>query len=121
LKTYTALCGGEEIARRVRVADGFLSRFVGLMGKRSLPRDEGLLIRRCSQVHSFNMRFTIDVVFVNECGVVMRTVPSFRPRRISPLVRGAASALELAQGSIAAHGIRVGSSILFVPPQEGNR
>ncbi len=61
---------GERLCR-ARVADNFISRARGLMFKKSLPPDEGLLIRyapwsRSRSVHGFFMRFPIDLIFIDE-------------------------------------------------------
>ena len=39
-------------------------RLVGLVGARGLPPGTGLLLARCRSVHTFGMRFAIDVLFV---------------------------------------------------------
>jgi len=79
------------------VAEGFLSRAIGLIGRRSLPPGEGLLIPRCNCVHTLFMRFAIDVTFLDSRGEVVKRVENVRPWR--PFVWGgwrARSALETA-------------------------
>lgn len=80
--------------REVPVATGYRSRLLGLAW---LDRDEagpGLLIPRCSSVHTFGMRFALDLYFLGERGdpiAVRRGVP---PRRLA-FVRGATAVLEV--------------------------
>ena len=90
----TALPRRRALGREVRVATGFRARLLGLAG---LDRDEagaGLLIPRCAGVHTFGMRFELDLVFLDRhgrCLAVQRRVP---PRRLARH-RGAAAVLEL--------------------------
>jgi uncharacterized membrane protein (UPF0127 family) len=78
----------------VPVADSHRSRTLGLA---LLPRERaglGLLIPRCSSVHTFGMRFALDVLFLDEAGEVIderRAVPPLRVVRCA----GAAAVLEL--------------------------
>src|SRR6476661_2437943 len=56
---------GRVVCERCAVADGFVSRLLGLQGRRELRRDEGLLLSPSSSVHTAFMRFAIDVVFLD--------------------------------------------------------
>lgn len=96
------------IGERIKIADTFWSRFIGLLGKKEISPGEGVLILPCNSVHTLFMRFTIDVVFLDEGMRVMRVLPSLKPYRFSPIVRGAHCVLELAEGEIGEKGIEVG-------------
>jgi uncharacterized protein len=50
------------------VAERYLDRLLGLIGVRSLPPATGLLIPRCRAVHTFGMRFALDILFVTCTG-----------------------------------------------------
>lgn len=92
------------------VADRFLARLVGLLGRSSLPPGEGLLIRPASSVHTFFMRFPIDVVFLDRTGAVVgirRDVPPWR----MAFARGAREVLEIGAGEAARAGIEVGETL----------
>jgi uncharacterized membrane protein (UPF0127 family) len=73
------------------------SRRQGLLGRSGLD-DEALIIAPCSAVHTFFMRFAIDVVFVDKQGRVTRVVHAVRPWRITGSLRGFAT-IELAAGA----------------------
>jgi uncharacterized protein len=92
------------------VADRPVSRLRGLLGRDSLGRGEALLIRPASSIHTFFMRFAIDVVFVDRGGVVLTVVPALRPWRFAGR-RGARCVLELASGEAAARGISPGDRL----------
>jgi uncharacterized membrane protein (UPF0127 family) len=76
----------------------FLTRARGLLGRR-LGDNEGLLITPCSAVHSFGMRYPIDVVFLDRNHIVKKVVTNLRPWRIASCI-GSRSVLELPVGAV---------------------
>ncbi len=86
------------IAERVEVADTFFKRFKGLMGRKSIDDKAGMLFYGCSSIHSFFMRFTIDVVYLSKDFTVVG-VETIAPWRIGRIFKGARNVLELAQGA----------------------
>jgi uncharacterized membrane protein (UPF0127 family) len=109
-----ATANGIEVCGDCRVADSFLSRLRGLLGRRGLGAGEGLWIPRTSSVHTHFMRFAIDVVFVDGDGRVAKVVPNLRPWRFAG-VRGAKDVLELPSGHCDRVGLREGA-VLVGPP-----
>lgn len=89
-----------ELVAKLKVATTFFSRFLGLMGRRSLPSDEAILFPRCNSIHTFFMRFPIDVVFLSAEGDVVAAVRSLSPWRMTFPKKGIKHTLELAPGSI---------------------
>jgi uncharacterized membrane protein (UPF0127 family) len=75
-------------------ARGFRARLLGLAFLRELPPGRALLIPRCSSVHTFGMRFPLDLVFVGPAGEVLRIDRAVGPRRVRSCP-GAAAVLEL--------------------------
>lgn len=92
------------------LADSFLTRLRGLLGRRELPPDEGLLINPCSSIHTWFMRFPIDVVFLDRDLRVVRLAADVRPWRLR-WGRGARQVLELAAGEAAERRIEVGDRL----------
>ena len=99
--------GGIEIAASCELADGMLTRMWGLLGRKGLGPGEGMLISRTGSVHTFFMRFAIDVVFVDKARTIVKIVPNLRPWRIA-MARRAKSALELPAGTAATLGLEPG-------------
>ncbi len=60
----TVWCFGREIP----IAKGIRVRLLGLAGLQPEEAGAGLLIPRCSSVHTFGMRFALDIVFLDRCG-----------------------------------------------------
>jgi uncharacterized membrane protein (UPF0127 family) len=105
------LSRGTVLAEEAEVAETSASRRRGLLGRDRLFEGGGLLIIPCRQVHTFGMRFPIDVVFVDEALRVVRLVKRLRPGRLSPFVLRARTALELPEGTIERTGTRSGDSL----------
>lgn len=101
---------GAEIAARVRVADDADSRCRGLLGRESLAADEGLWIVPCPMIHTFFMKFPIDVLFLDRDLRVARVLENLRPWRLSPWVWAAGSVLEL-QGGVLKGTVLVGDQL----------
>lgn len=91
---------GLTVASRVERADNPASRSKGLLGRDSMEEGEGLWIVPCPMIHTFFMRFSIDVVFLDRQSRVVRVIEALKPWRLSPWVFAAHSVLELAGGSL---------------------
>ena len=87
------------VANRCHFANSVLKRMTGLLGRSSLGAGEGLLIDRCYGIHTFGMRFAIDVLFLDKDLHVMRAINGIVPYR-SCAVRKAVYVLELPVGAI---------------------
>jgi uncharacterized membrane protein (UPF0127 family) len=66
----------------VREATTLRARLLGLAWMRSMPAGHALLIPRCRSVHTFGMRFRLDVTFLDEHGRRLRTERDVPPRRL---------------------------------------
>lgn len=74
------------------------TRNVGLLGQHELPQDTALVLAPCSAVHTWFMRFAIDVLFLSRDGRVLAARRSLNPWRIAIRV-GAFATVELSAGS----------------------
>jgi uncharacterized membrane protein (UPF0127 family) len=83
----------------------------GLIGRARLEAGEGLLLR-AKRVHTFGMRFAIDVVFCDREGQVLKVYRNLEPGKISARIRGARSVLELGAG--AAESVTQGDVVEFL-------
>ena len=97
MKLCAVFCDGCPVAERVAVADGFFTRFKGLMFRTILPAGEGLLLKNCSAIHCCFMRFTIDAVYLNRDMRVV-AVETVKPWRLGKCFPGARHVLELGAG-----------------------
>lgn len=106
--------GGATLFPDVEVLDGTFERMKGLLGRDSLPAGAAVLIGRCSSVHTFFMRFSIDLVFLDAAGVVVRLVPAVRPFRMAWGGVRARSVVEARAGAIAEQCLALGDCLRMV-------
>lgn len=101
------------LADHVGVAVTRTARAVGLLSRAKLDPGEALWIVPSRGVHTWGMRFTIDVLALDEAGTVIDCVRDLRPWRLRLPKRGTAGVLELPAGTVAASGTSVGHRVLF--------
>jgi uncharacterized membrane protein (UPF0127 family) len=64
-------------------AHTFFARWLGLLGKRTIEPSHALWLKPCSSVHTFGMRFSIGVFFIDKHGVIIKTIAQLKPNRIA--------------------------------------
>ncbi len=109
---------GALIASDVEHARSVRERLQGLLGRDSLPQGRALVIAPCTSIHTFFMRFTIDVLFVDNSSRIVRAVGSMRPWRATRVYPTATLVVELPAGSIARSHTLEGDPVLF---EDSNR
>jgi uncharacterized protein len=97
-----------EVLATAEVAANARARRRGLLGRDAV--DGVLVLRPCRHVHTFRMRFAIDVAFCDVNGLVLRTC-SLPPGRLSPVVVRAAFAMEAGTGAFERWRLRPGDRI----------
>jgi uncharacterized protein len=105
---------GGLVCERCLLAETPLTRLRGLLGRRDLPRGEGLLLRPASSIHMFFMRFPIDAVWVDRELNVLAVTPGLAPWRVAAC-KGAKGVIELAAGEAERRGVRPGDRLLITP------
>lgn len=101
------------VATKARVADGYFSRLVGLLGKtpRWARAGQGLWIVPSHGVHTIGMLFAIDLIFLDTGKQVIHIEEHVRPFRISRVSLKATSILELPPHTVFRTGTRVGDQL----------
>lgn len=92
---------GTVLADRLTVAADFRGRLVGLLGRASLEKGEALVLSPCRSIHTFGMRFPIDVIFLDPGQTVVKTVFGLPPFRICLGGRDSWGVIELPSGILA--------------------
>ncbi len=105
---------GTAVAARVSLADDAASRSKGLLGRDGLDAGEGLWIVPCPMIHTFFMRFPIDVLFLDKRLTVRRVLEDLKPWRLSPWVLSAHSVLEL-KGGVLRGSVKTGDRLEMRP------
>lgn len=98
---------GKQLWDKVKIAKNPFTRFKGLMWKKQLDNSEGLIISHCNQVHCFNMRFPIDVIYLSDKMEVLNIATLF-PGKVGPKIKNAKSVLEVSAGTTNDFGIVTG-------------
>jgi uncharacterized protein len=101
---------GQVVCERCLVADSPWPRMRGLLGRRGLESGEGLLLKPAGSVHTFFMRFPIDVVFLSREGDVLKVARALPAWRLAG-ARRAKAALELGADEAERRGISVGTRL----------
>ena len=96
---------------RIEIADSFLSRGLGLIGRAGFGNYNGMLLKTANAIHTFFVRFPIDVVFLDRNFKVVKTVENLKPFRFSPIVWRAKHTLELPVGTIKKYSLKAGVKI----------
>lgn len=101
------------VATEAKVADGYFSRLIGLLGKtRGWARPgQGLWIVPSHGVHTIGMLFALDLVFLDRNKVIVHIEEYVRPFRISNIILKAASVLELPPYTVFRTGTQVGDQL----------
>jgi uncharacterized membrane protein (UPF0127 family)/CheY-like chemotaxis protein len=115
-KLIVNLTRGNVLCEHTAIIDTPLPRMRGLLGRRSLPRGEGMLLVQAPSIHTAFMRFEFDAVFLDGSLHVIRLVEHLKPWR-AVTVRHAVSVLELAAGEISRRGVEIGDLIAVADPE----
>jgi hypothetical protein len=101
---------GREIARSVEIARTAPQRMRGLLGREALPPGEGMMIERCSSIHTCFMKFPLDVIFLDSQLVVKKVIRNLRPWRLASAL-GASHVIELGAGALEALAVEPGDAL----------
>ncbi|WP_281884269.1 DUF192 domain-containing protein [Paenibacillus sp. YYML68] len=106
---------GIQLAETIMEALTFGRRLRGLMLTASLPEGCGLLLRPCRSVHTFLMKYAIDVVHLDEEERIVGLEHELRPGRIGAVFAGTRSVVELPAGTLRrSGGIEVGQTVQWL-------
>jgi uncharacterized protein len=101
-KVRVMVAESNRLLATAEVADTAQARMTGLLGRDGLPAGQGLILEPCRLIHTFMMRFAIDVVFYDRAHRVTRAVADVRPSRFAWGGLRARTTLELPAGTLAA-------------------
>ena len=100
---------GEVLAERAELADNLWTRFMGLMGRASVPPGGGLVLQPGGGIHMWFMKIPLDVIHVDKKDRVTHVLRGIKPWRFGPLFVGGKRAIELPVG--AAERTQVGDEV----------
>jgi uncharacterized membrane protein (UPF0127 family) len=97
------------------VADTFFSRLKGLLGKKGLSPGEGLLIRPARDIHTIGMKFSIDLIVLDDDLRILEFRENMSPWRFYFGNGEAKQVLELPAGQVKGLGLSVGDKLGLMP------
>jgi uncharacterized protein len=109
---------GAVLASSAAVATSLAARMKGLLGTASLAPGAALVIRPCTGVHTFFMKYPIDVVFADREGRVVGLYHALKPWRATAIFPGAFEVVELPAGAADAAGLKEGNHIGYEENKE---
>lgn len=96
---------------RIKIANSLRDKSFGLIGWKNWKGLDGLLLRDSNSIHTFFVRFPIDVVFLDKDYQIIKLVENLKPFSFSPIVWKASHVLELPTGSIKKYSLKTGDKI----------
>ena len=99
-----------KVAEKVKLADTFFGRAIGLMFSESLGEYDGLLIQPTNSIHTFFMKYNLDIVFLNKNNEIVALIREMKPWRHTKIYFRAVKALEMKGGTFP-NGLKVGDRL----------
>ena len=88
------------LAEDVFIANTPFKRIKGLLGKKVFLPDQAIILDPCNSVHTFFMRFAIDILFVDKDYKVVKALPKLDPNRITRIYWHSSRVIELPVGRL---------------------
>lgn len=111
LKVYK---DGELIVEEVENANHFFRRFMGLMYRKSMDENHGLLLTPCNEIHTFGMNFDIDTITLSKDNVILFIDEAVPPKKARKKIKNGYKVLELCSGKASELGLQLGDTLEFV-------
>ena len=114
MRTAALFKGRQLLAAHIAFAESWCARARGLLGTTELPRGHGLCLVPCRAVHTFFMRYALDLVFLDAEWRVVSVEWDVRPWRMAQGGRRARAVVEVSSGWLAREALTAGDKIDFV-------
>ncbi len=102
------------LADKVKLADTFWSRLIGLLSRGSLEKGEALILKPSYAIHTLFMRFAIDALFLDKNNKVIGIIHAIKPFRFSPAYFGCQLTIEFPENTLQPTQTQLGDVIKIV-------
>jgi uncharacterized membrane protein (UPF0127 family) len=92
--------GNKILSNDILIADTLVTRLIGLMFRKQLNGADGLLINPCNSIHTFFMRYSLDIIFLSSDNKVIKIIRDLKPWRMTWIYFRAKKTLELPAGKL---------------------
>lgn len=100
-KVYKLIQGnGEVVSHKMVTATNIFSRMIGLMFSVDLPSCDGFLISPCNSIHTFFMRYSLDVLFLDKDFKIVKVIYGLSPWRLTWIYFRSSHVLEMKAGTM---------------------
>ena len=90
----------KTLSPNIMVADNMISRLVGLMFRKEIKGADGLLLDPCNSIHTFFMRYSLDIVFIGKGNKVVKIIRDLKPWRMTWIYFRSHKTLEVPAGKL---------------------
>ncbi len=90
----------KTLSENILVAETLWDRLIGLMFKKEIRGADGLMLDPCRSIHTFFMRYSLDVVFISSKNEIIKIIRDMKPWRLSWIYFRASKTLELPAGKL---------------------
>jgi uncharacterized membrane protein (UPF0127 family) len=94
---------------KIITAKSFAARFIGFMFKK--PKNYAIVFNNCKSVHTFFMRFNLDIIYLNRDNEIVKIIKEVKPYRFTLPCKNAVSILEIPSGLIDINKLKIGTKI----------
>lgn len=94
------MINGIIVCHKMIQAKNMISRMIGLMFAEAMPDCDGFLISPGKSIHTFFMRFPLDIVFLDKNFKVVKIIHNMKPWRMTGVYFRAHHALEMKAGTL---------------------
>lgn len=98
---------------KIKTASSLWDKGFGVIGWKDWHGFNGLLLKDTTAIHTFFVRLTLDLVFLDQNHKIVRLVENLKPWSFSPIVGKAKHTLELPAGAIKKHSLKINDKISF--------
>lgn len=91
---------GNVLSSKIRPAESFSDRLIGLMFRKEILGAEGLMIDPCRSIHTCFMKYSLDIVFISSKNQVVKVIRDIKPWRMTWIYFSANKTLELPAGKL---------------------
>lgn len=106
--------GAELLLENLEVAESLIKRGTGLLGRKNLDPGEALWIKPCNNIHTFFMKFSIDVIFIDRNLEIKKIAKSVKPFRLVGPYWRAYSVIETIAGFAEEKKLQIGDQLYVV-------
>ena len=97
---------------KILIADNFFHRLKGLMFRKEMPQNTGLLLIPCNSIHMCFMCFAIDAIYIDREHKILKVVKNLKPWVGLSTCRKAWATLEIKAGEAERYGFAVGKKLI---------